>query len=76
MSVKDINRKNRTFFADINIKDFDPNNIKTDETSYKNIYYIGYVTIKKDLKIYSVNLLYLILGKASGYFDEVNGNKY
>ena len=77
MRVKDINRKNRTFFGDIiNIKDFDPNNIKTDKTSYKNIYYIGYVTIKKDLKIYSVNLLYLILGKASGYFEEVNGNKY
>ena len=48
MSVKDINRKNRTFFGDIIIiKDFDPNNIKIDKKSYKNIliYYIGYVTI-------------------------------
>ena len=37
----------------INIKDFDPNNIATDKKSYKNIliYYIEYVTIKKDLKI-------------------------
>ena len=31
-----------------NIKSFDPNKIKIDEKSYKNIpiYYIGYVTIK------------------------------
>ena len=36
----------------INIEDFDPDNIKIDEQSYKNIliYYIGYVTIKNDLK--------------------------
>ena len=37
------------FFSDIiNIKNFNPNNIKTDYKSYKNvlIYYIGYVTIK------------------------------
>ena len=59
MSVKDINIKNQTyyFFNDIiNIKDFDPANKKN---SYKNIifYYIGYVTIKKDLKNYSVNPL-------------------
>ena len=41
---KDIDIKNRTyyFFHDIiNIKNFDPNNIKADEKSYKNIYYIG-----------------------------------
>ena len=39
----------------INIKNFDPNKIKTDEKPYKNIciYYIGYVTIEdmKYLKI-------------------------
>ena len=54
--IKDINIKNHTyyFFDDtINIKDFDPNNIKIYKKSYKNIliYYIRYVTIKKDLKI-------------------------
>ena len=47
--IKDIDI-NRThyFFHDINIKFFDPNNIKIDEKSYKDIliYYIGYVTIK------------------------------
>ena len=39
-NVKDIDMKNRTyyFFNDItNIENFDPNNIKTDEKSYKNI---------------------------------------
>ena len=80
-SVKDINIKNHTyyFFDDIfNIKDFDPNYIKIDERSYKNIliYYIEYVTIKKDLKIYSVNPLYLNFGEVNGYFEEINGNKY
>ena len=69
MSVKDINVQNRTyyFFNIINIKDFDPNNIRIDKKSYKNIliYYMGYVTINKYLKIYRVNLLYLI-------FDTLN----
>ena len=62
--VKDIGIKTRTyyFFNDIiNIKNFDLNNIKIDEKSYKNIiiYYIGYVTVKdwKYVKINSVNPL-------------------
>ena len=55
MSAKDINIKIPTyyFFNDIiNIKDFDPNNIKNDEKSYKNIllYNIGSVKIKKKPK--------------------------
>ena len=40
------------------------------------IYYIGYVTIKEYIKIYSVNLLYLIFQYMNGYFEEINGNKY
>ena len=49
--VKDISIKNHTyyFFHDIiNIKIFDPNNIKIDEKSYKNIltYYTGFVPIQ------------------------------
>ena len=61
MSIKDINIKNYTyyFFDIINIIDFDPNNTKINEKSYKNIlfYYIAYVTIKnlKYMKINSVN---------------------
>ena len=81
MSIKDIKIKNHTyyFFDDvINIKVFDPNNIDIDEKPYKNIliYYIGYVTIKKDLKIYSVNPLYLIFRYVNVYFEEINGNMY
>ena len=49
--VKDVDTKNCTyyFFNDIiDIKDFDPNNIKIDEKSQKAlVYYIRYVTIKK-----------------------------
>ena len=65
--AKDISIKNYTyyFFDDIiNIKNFNPNNVKIDEKSYKNIliYYIGYVTIKdsKYVKINSVNPLYIL----------------
>ena len=52
----------------INIKDFDSCLLKIDKKSYKNIdiYYIGYITIKKidDYEnIYSVNPLYLIIDK-------------
>ena len=79
--VEDINIKNRTydFFNDIiDIENFDPNNIKTDEKSYKNIliYYIGYVTIKEYIKIYSVNPLYFTFRCVNGYFEEINRNKY
>ena len=81
--VKEIDIKNQTyyFFDDIiNIKNFNSNDIKIDEKSYKNIliYYIGYVTIKdlKYVKINSANPLYLIFNKVNGYFEEINGNKY
>ena len=77
---KDISIKNHTYYFFnniINIKKFDPNNIKIDEKSYENIliYYIGCVTIKdsKYVKINSVNPLYLISSKVKEYF---NGNKY
>ena len=81
--VKYIDIKSRTyyFFNDIiNIEKFDPDNIKIDQKSNKNIliYYIGYVTIKdsKHVKIYRVNPLYLIFNNGNGYFEEINGDKY
>ena len=79
--VKDINIEKRTyyFFNDIiNIENFDPNNIKIDKKSNKNIliYCIGYATIKECIKIYSVNPLYLIFRYVNRYFEEINGNKY
>ena len=81
--VKEIDIENQTFyfFDDIiNIKIFDPNNIKIDEKSSKNILisYIRYVTIKesKYVKINSVNLLYLICNKVNRYFEEINENLF
>ena len=82
--VKLIEIKNRTycFYNDIiNIEEFDSNLLKIDKKSYKDIdiYYIGYITIKKigDCEnIYSVNPLYLIIGKVDGHIEENNGNKY
>ena len=59
--VKEIDIKNQTyyFFDDIiNIKNFNPSNIKRDEKSYKNIliHYIRYVTIK-DSKYVKINIV-------------------
>ena len=75
--LKDIGTKNHPyyFFENIiNIKNFDPNNIKTDEKSYKDtlIWYTGYVTTKdlKYVKINSVNPLYLNFRKVSEYLEE------
>ena len=70
------------FFSDIiNIKDFNSSLLKVDKKSYKNlgIYTIGYITIKKINafeNIYSVNPLYLMIGKVIGHIEENNGNKY
>ena len=80
--IKQINIKIRTYFYDIiDLKDFDAKLLKIDKKSCKNIdiYYIGYITIKKidDYEsIYSVNPLYLRIDHASGYIEEKNGNKY
>ena len=81
--VKDISIKNHTyyFFDDIiNIKNFDPYNIKIDGKSYKDILinYFGYVIIKdsKYVIINSVNPLCLVLNKVNGYFEEINKRKY
>ena len=79
--VKDTNIKNCTyyFFDDIvSVEEFDSNNFRLDEKLYKNIYYIAYVTIKdsKYVKMYSVNLLYLVFNTINGYFEEINESKY
>ena len=80
--IKDIDIKNHMhyFFDIINIKFFDPNNIKIDEKSYNNIliYCIEYVMIKdwNNVKINRVNPLYLIFCKVKGYFEEINKSKY
>ena len=77
----DIKSHIRYFFHDlINIKSFDPNEIKIDEKSYKNIliYYIGYVTIKdlKYVKMNSTKSSYLFINEVNRYFKEISKNKY
>ena len=82
--VKEINIKNQTYYFTndiINIKNFNSNLLKIDKKPYKDIdiYYIGYMTIKKfgDYEnIQSVNPLYLIFHSATGHFKEKNGEKH
>ena len=55
-TTKQMKITNRTyyFYDDmVNIKDFDPNLLKLDKKSFKNIgvYYIGYITQKDKYKI-------------------------
>ena len=79
--IKQIEIKNYLYNDIINIEEFDLNLLKIDKKSYKDIdtYYIGYITIKKNCdceNIYSVNPLYLIIGKVDGHIEEKNGTKY
>ena len=65
----------------INLKNFESSLLKIDKKHYKgiNLYYIGYITIKKIDEcenIRSVNPLYLLVNHASGYTEKKNGNKY
>ena len=82
--TKQINIKNWTYYFyndQINLKDFDASLLKVDKKDYKeiDIYYIGYVTVKKIANcnnINSVNPLYLMIDKMIGHFEEKSGNKY
>ena len=82
--VKQINIKNWTYYFyndQINLKDFDARLLKVDKKDYKeiDIYYIGYVTVKKIANcnnINSANPLYLMINEMIGHFEEKNENKY
>ena len=75
-------KSNLLFYNDIvNIQEFNSSLLKIDKRSYKDIdiYYIGYITIKKigDCEnIYSVNPLYLVIGKVDGHIKEKNRSKF
>ena len=76
--VKQIEIKNQTYYFyndKINLKNFDSNLLQIDKKHYKgiNIYYTGYITIKKIDNcdnICSVNPFYLIINNTSGYIEE------
>ena len=81
--IRQINIKNGTYYFyndQIDLKDFDAKLLKIDKKDYSeiDIYYIGYVTIKKigDYNnINSVNSLYLIIDEMVSHFEEKNENK-
>ena len=87
--TKQLNIKNRTYYFyndQINLKDFDARLLKIDKKDYNkiDIYYIGYVTVKKFANchnINSVNALYLMINEMIGHFEcnsigEKNENEY
>ena len=82
--IRQINIKNRTYYFyndQINLKDFDTRLLKIDKKNHKkiDIYYVGYVTVKKIANcnnFNSVNPLYLMIDKMIGHFEEKNGYKY
>ena len=78
---KDIDKNIRKcYFSDnmINIENVDLNKAKIDKNSYENFFirYIRYVTFRdlENVKINSVNPLYLIINKINGYLDRINEN--
>ena len=76
--VRQIKIKNRSYYLYndmINLKDFESGLLKIDKKHYKgfNIYYIGYIKIKKidDCEsIYSINPLYLQVNHTNGYIED------
>ena len=83
MAAKQLNIKNRTSYFDndlINALNFEPNNLKLDKKTWKDIdiYYIGYVDKNKpkDWCVNSVNPFYLIINKVFYSVGEENGIKY
>ena len=77
--VKQIGIINQTYYFFnniINIKNFDLNNIRIDEKSYKrhsySLHWICDDQGSKYVKINSVTSLYLIFNKVNGYFEKTN----
>ena len=76
-NIKEINIENRTYylFDDmINIENFNPDLLKIDKKTYKNIgiYFIGYITIKdsKYVNTQSENPSYIITGEVDRPIEE------
>ena len=76
--IKQISNENQTYYFYNNttdLKNFESNLLKIAKESQKNIdiFYIGYITIKKIdnyESIYSVNPLYLRINHAARYIEE------
>ena len=81
--IRQKNIKNRTYYFyhdQTDLKYFDAKLLKMDKKDYNeiDIYFIGYVAIKKIIGDYnnvsSVNPLYLIIDEMIGHFEEKNEN--
>ena len=80
-NIKEINNKKKIYyFFDnvINIKYFDPNLLKIDKKSYKDIdiYNMGYITMKNSdhIKINRVKTFFIIIGEEDGYIEKMEIN--
>ena len=81
MAIGQVNIKNRTyyFYHDlINIKDFDAKNLKLGKKTSMSldIYYIGYVDMKPQWNVDSVNPLHLMINRIDELIEGENGVKY
>ena len=92
--IKKINIKNQTYYfynnridlqgfyarlLKVDKKDFDERLVDKKDYNETDIYYIGYVTVKKNdnfNNINSVNSLYSMINEMIGHFEEKNENKY
>ena len=81
--VKEINIKSAYYYFDdmIEIRNFHSNVLKINKKLHRDIdiYYIGYITIKKNgdcENVHSANPLYLIIHSATECFKEKNDEKY
>ena len=81
MAIRQLNINGGTyyFYNDlINVKNFNNNNLKLDKKGVlgNDVYYIGYITKKPQWNVNSVNLLYLVINRIKGHFEELDGDKY
>ena len=81
MAIRQLNIKSKTyyFYNDlINIKNFNNNKLKLDKKRCfgHDVYYIGYITKNPQWHFFSVNLLYLMINKIKGHFEELDGDQY
>ena len=78
MNVKSLNKKNESyyFWDDVtDINEFDPRLLKLDKKESIigiDIYYIGYITVRDEYGINSVNPLYFDIKSVKGYIEKIN----
>ena len=80
MVIESLKIKNKSYyFWDdiIHVEDFDPKLLKINRRESRvgvDIYYIGYITIKPEYDINSVNPLYLVIRYLIGHLDKIDGS--